>query len=104
MLDKDGNGYADKNEVRSILNQHGHISSEKTEADLNEIFSSADINQDGKIDFEEFVSTICKAITWSHIKKIRWAYQINIFNATNINFLFLNRPSKNLYKQYRLYC
>lgn len=63
MLDKDGNGYADKNEVRSILNQHGHISSEKTEADLNEIFSSADINQDGKIDFEEFVSTICKAIT-----------------------------------------
>jgi Ca2+-binding EF-hand superfamily protein len=30
MLDKDGNGYVDKNEVRSILSQHGHINSEKT--------------------------------------------------------------------------
>jgi Ca2+-binding EF-hand superfamily protein len=30
--------------------------------DLNKIFSSADKNNDGKIDFEEFVATVCTQI------------------------------------------
>lgn len=62
MLDKDGNGFIDKDELMMILNQHGHIDSEKAESDLNEIFESTDLNKDGKIDFDEFVATISKIV------------------------------------------
>lgn len=62
MLDKDGNGFVDRDEIMGILSQHGHIN-ERIQKDADEIFNSVDVNRDGKIDFEEFVATICKIVT-----------------------------------------
>lgn len=60
MLDKDGNGHIDREELLCILNQHGHINSEEALKEVNEIFAESDTNKDGKIDFEEFVQTVCR--------------------------------------------
>lgn len=57
MLDKDGNGMIDREEVMSILSKHGHLQAEK---DTNEIFDTTDANNDGKIDFKEFKAAMCK--------------------------------------------
>ena len=63
MMDKDGNGFIDQDELLVILNQHGHINSETALRDVKEIFNASDINKDGKIDFEEFCNTITKIVT-----------------------------------------
>lgn len=57
MLDKDGNGMIDRDEVMGILSKHGHLQAEK---DTNEIFETTDENGDGHIDFKEFKVAICK--------------------------------------------
>jgi len=51
IFDKDGNGFISAQELRTIMTSFGeHLSSE--EAD--EMIECADINGDGKIDYEEF--------------------------------------------------
>ena len=56
MIDSDGNGYVDKNELNSILNRFGlkkKVLKEKNlNDDINKILMTADKNNDGKIDFE----------------------------------------------------
>lgn len=51
-MDKDGNGYVDRDEILQILNKHGYLNNEKLNEQVNEIFETTDINLDGKIDFK----------------------------------------------------
>lgn len=60
MLDRDGNGFIDREELRSILSKHGLLNNEEAERSINQIFDSTDENRDGKIDFGEFVAAITK--------------------------------------------
>lgn len=52
VFDRDGNGYIDKKELRRALKSLGEPLSE---SELSMMMSDADINGDGKIDYEEFV-------------------------------------------------
>ena len=45
-----------------ILNQHGFLNEGTLQEEVNEIFAESDTNKDGKIDFEEFVGTVCKIV------------------------------------------
>lgn len=49
MLDKDGNGMIDRDELMGILSRHGLLEAEK---ETDEIFEATDVNGDGKIDFK----------------------------------------------------
>lgn len=66
MIDNDGNGVVDKEELNAILKRHDmrrKVLQEKNSFDdSNRIFSVADKNNDGKIDFQEFVATVCNQI------------------------------------------
>ena len=59
-MDKDGNGFVDRDEIVQILNKHGYLSNEKINEQVNEIFDTTDSNHDGKIDFSEFAAVMCK--------------------------------------------
>ncbi len=65
MIDNDGNGVVDKEELNAILKRHDmrrKVLKEKNLDDSNRIFSVADKNNDGKIDFQEFVATVINQI------------------------------------------
>ncbi|XP_052240370.1 calmodulin-A-like isoform X1 [Dreissena polymorpha] len=51
VFDMDGNGYIDKHELMCVMRRLGE---NLTEEDLKEMFTEADLNGDGFIDFEEF--------------------------------------------------
>lgn len=50
-MDKDGNGYVDRDELMMLLSKHGYLSKDKVEEEIDEIFNTTDSNKDGKIDF-----------------------------------------------------
>jgi Ca2+-binding EF-hand superfamily protein len=52
-LDKSGDGFLDKNELRTLLQKTGK---KFTEAELNEILKEADTNNDNKISYAEFIA------------------------------------------------
>ena len=52
-FDKDRNGYLDCREFKYILTRLGD---RFTEEEANEIFKEADLNHDGRIEYEEFVN------------------------------------------------
>lgn len=60
MLDRDGNGFVDREQLLMILSKHGHLNNEEAINNVNQIFDSTDENKDGKIDFSEFVSAVLK--------------------------------------------
>ena len=49
MFDRDGNGYIDENELRHVLTNLGE---RLTDAEVHEMMLEADINNDGKIDYD----------------------------------------------------
>ena len=49
-LDKDGNGYIDYEEPRSVLQEKGEAP--LTEEEFQKLVEEIDVNQDGKIDYE----------------------------------------------------
>ena len=55
IFDRDGNGYIDLKELKTVITRMGEPLSDK-EAD--EIFRAADLNGDGKLDYDEFVQMI----------------------------------------------
>ncbi|KAJ6252734.1 calmodulin-1 [Anaeramoeba flamelloides] len=57
ILDKDGNGVIDAAELRHAMTTIGE---KMTLEEINEIISEFDTNNDGKIDFNEFVTAILK--------------------------------------------
>ena len=57
VFDKDGDGYIDSSELKSIMESLGE---NNTEEQILEMIRSADSNGDGKIDFEEFKKMMSK--------------------------------------------
>eukprot|EP00116_Pleurobrachia_bachei_P018529 sb/3478791/ len=51
FFDKDGDGYISRSELRTIMNT---VDGTLAESDIEEMVREADVNGDGKIDFEEF--------------------------------------------------
>lgn len=56
-LDVDGDGYITRSEMRVAFDKMGHSLNDD---EINAIFRQCDMNQDGKINFDEFVSMMCK--------------------------------------------
>ena len=65
-MDIDQSGTVERNELFNSLKQHGYgrqaLQEKKINEDVNKILLAADKNKDGKLDFEEFVETICNQI------------------------------------------
>ena len=55
IFDRDGNGYIDIKEMKTVITRMGEPLSDR-EAD--ELFQGADLNGDGKLDYNEFVQMI----------------------------------------------
>ena len=49
LLDKDGNGYIDYDELRSVLREKGEALSEE---EFQRVIDELDANKDGRIDYE----------------------------------------------------
>lgn len=56
-LDVDGDGYITRSEMRQAFDKMGHSLSDD---EINAIFRQCDVNQDGKINFDEFVAMMCR--------------------------------------------
>lgn len=56
VFDKDDSGTIDMNELRAVLTQIGETLSDE---EVQELFDAADINNDGNLDYEEFVKLMC---------------------------------------------
>ncbi|KAL5247756.1 hypothetical protein ACHWQZ_G019593 [Mnemiopsis leidyi] len=52
FFDKDGDGFISRSELRNIMNT---VDSKLAESDIEDMIKEADINGDGKIDFDEFI-------------------------------------------------
>lgn len=53
VFDKDGNGFISAAELRHVMTNLGE---NLTDAEVNEMIGEADINGDGQVNYEEFVS------------------------------------------------
>jgi len=58
MWDKDASGYISKDELSTVLSALGCST---TEVDLNVMLKEADLDMDGKINYEEMVQWLCRA-------------------------------------------
>lgn len=56
-LDVDGDGFITRSEMRGAFGKMGHS---LNDAEVNAIFDQCDINKDGKINFDEFVTMMCR--------------------------------------------
>ncbi|XP_052249544.1 neo-calmodulin-like isoform X2 [Dreissena polymorpha] len=57
-FDRDGNGYIDENEFRVAMKKLGETLTDK---ELDDMMRQADVDGDGKINYEEFVKMWCEA-------------------------------------------
>lgn len=71
VFDKDGNGYISAAELRHVMTSLGE---KLTEEEVDEMIREADIDQDGQINYEEFVkmmvshtSSPAAAATYNHV-------------------------------------
>lgn len=58
IFDRDGNGYIDLKELKTVITRMGEPLSDK---EAEEIFRVADLNGDGKLDYDEFVQMIIQS-------------------------------------------
>ncbi|WAR16960.1 CALM-like protein [Mya arenaria] len=59
-FDKDGNGYIDEQELRIAMKKLGEALTDK---ELDDMMKEADVDEDGKINYEEFVKIWCGETT-----------------------------------------
>ncbi|XP_052764541.1 calmodulin-A-like isoform X2 [Mya arenaria] len=57
-FDKDGNGYIDEKELRIAMKKLGEALTDK---EMDDMMKQADVDGDGKINYEEFVKIWCEA-------------------------------------------
>lgn len=58
IFDRDGNGYIDLRELKTVITRMGEPLSDQ---EATEIFKAADLNGDGKLDYDEFVQMMNQA-------------------------------------------
>ncbi|CAE7855423.1 CMD1 [Symbiodinium necroappetens] len=77
--DTDGNGYISKEEMTRVLSELCSASS----GEVEEMLANADIDQDGKIDYEELVHWICRA---PYLEKyFQASHDVFFFNIRNMD-------------------
>ena len=59
IFDRDGNGFIDSKELKHIVTQMGQV---LTNAEADEFMLEADLNGDGKLDFDEFMQMMLKSL------------------------------------------
>ena len=59
IFDRDGNGFIDSKELKHIVTQMGQV---LTNAEADEFMLEADLNGDGKLDFDEFMQMMMKSL------------------------------------------
>jgi len=59
IFDRDGNGFIDSKELKHIVTQMGQV---LTNAEADEFMLEADLNGDGKLDFNEFMQMMMKSL------------------------------------------
>ena len=59
IFDRDGNGFIDSKELKHIVTQMGQV---LTNAEADEFMLEADLNGDGKLDFNEFMQMMLKSL------------------------------------------
>ena len=70
QFDKNGDGSIDKNELTSAMSSGGNF----TKQEIDVIFSAADIDGNGEIDYEEFIALMCPSAS-DIIEKFRSKYR-----------------------------
>ena len=60
IFDRDGNGFIDSKELKHIVTQMGQV---LTNAEADEFMLEADLNGDGKLDFNEFMQMMLKSLS-----------------------------------------
>lgn len=58
IFDRDGNGYIDAKELKHVVTRMGHV---LTSAEADEFMKEADIDGDGKLDYNEFMKMMLQA-------------------------------------------
>ncbi len=58
IFDRDGNGYIDAKELKHVVTRMGHV---LTPAEADEFMKEADLDGDGKLDYNEFVKMMLRA-------------------------------------------
>ena len=58
IFDRDGNGYIDAKELKHVVTRMGHV---LTGEEADEFMREADLNGDGKLDYNEFVRMMLQA-------------------------------------------
>lgn len=59
VFDKDGNGYIETKELKSILTKCGQV---LQDSEVEAMIEVADVDKDGKINYSEFAKFICQPI------------------------------------------
>ena len=59
IFDRDGSGYIDEKEFKSVVTQMGNA---LTNAEADEFIQEADLNGDGKLDYDEFMQMMLQSI------------------------------------------
>ena len=60
FFDRDKSGYISRSELKSVFETFHDIFSIFDTDDYNAIIAQADLNHDGKISYEEFVTFVCQ--------------------------------------------
>ena len=63
MIDTDGNGFLDKEEIRKMLQG---MDSDVDDAAVEEFLRNADQDGDGRVSFDEFIKDVCCGYAHTH--------------------------------------
>eukprot|EP01065_Artemidia_motanka_P034019 TRINITY_DN41132_c0_g1_i1.p1 TRINITY_DN41132_c0_g1~~TRINITY_DN41132_c0_g1_i1.p1 ORF type:complete len:231 (+),score=92.26 TRINITY_DN41132_c0_g1_i1:53-694(+) len=78
-IDADGTGFIEQSELGALMRNFGHAMSER---ELAAMMTEADMNADGKVDFEEFASLLAVASAEDEDEDIEAHYR-SVFAAAN---------------------
>ena len=59
IFDRDGNGYIDSKELKQVVTRMGHV---LTNEEADEFMKEADLNGDGKLDYNEFMLMMLQSL------------------------------------------
>ena len=59
IFDRDGNGYIDAKELKHVVTRMGHV---LTAAEADEFMKEADLDGDGKLDYNEFMKMMLESL------------------------------------------
>lgn len=98
VFDKDGNGYIDREEFKSQLQNLGE---EMTEEEIDDLIARCDLDGDGKVHYEEFIKMVEDNPGAIHMvlneAEPEWWYTSNTYLTFYVKMLYYNTCSSILY-------